>query len=86
MSTTAAEPMAIPAIAPPPSLFELETGAADVDVAAAEEVVDVVDDEDEDERVDVADEGAAVDDRVELLRPPGSRSAILRVSNSSHKT
>jgi len=74
MSTTAAEPMAIPAMAPPPSLLELATGAADVEVAAAE-VVDVVDEELLEEGVGVGlEEGVVVDCTVELLRPPGCRS------------
>ena len=76
MSTTAAAPITIPAIAPPPSLFDLEDEAgAEVEVWA-EDVGDVeVDDVEDDEGEGVAvEDGADVDWAVELLRPPGCRS------------
>lgn len=67
-------------MAPPPNLLEEEAGATDVDVAAAE-VVEV--EELEDEGVGVADEEGDAVDCVELLKPPGSRSAIRGVSLKS---
>lgn len=74
ISRTAAEPIAIPAIAPPPILFDFVTAAADVEVCAAAEVDEV--DEVEELEEDVADDaGADVDCAVELLSPPGCRSA-----------
>ena len=72
ISATAAPPIAIPAIAPPPSLFEFETAAAEVEVCAVAEVVE--DEELEEEGVDVADDDGAAVDCVELESPPGSRS------------
>lgn len=58
MSTTAADPIEIPAIAPPPSLLELVTAAADVEVCTADVVV--VEDEEVEDEVGV-EEGAEVD-------------------------
>jgi hypothetical protein len=76
MSTTAAPPMAIPAIAPPPNLFEPddETGA-DVEVCAATDVEDVEDEDVEEVEGEVVEdeEAVEVDWTVELPSPPGCR-------------
>jgi hypothetical protein len=74
MSTTAAAPIAIPAIAPPPRLFDFVTAGADVEVCAAAEV-DVEDEVEELEEGVADDAGADVDWVVELLSPPGCRFA-----------
>jgi hypothetical protein len=59
MSATAADPIAMPAIAPPPSLLVLVTAAADVELCT-EDVADVKGVEVEDDEV-FGEEGAEVD-------------------------
>jgi hypothetical protein len=71
-------------MAPPPSLSDLEVAAAEVDVCTAADV-DEVDEEEvvDEDGAEVADEVGAAVDWVELLKPPGSRSAVKHVNIGS---